>query len=135
MSPYSAFACCLQNMIIRSFARDKGRNNVTVDDLVHEITLKGRGVRLSRMIYISSYSSWLSFTIRGWKVWEQETASNDYEFANEFEVDPLKSSESEEGGGLIAPQEAFNRIADVVQEAVKKMEMVEEEKLRMVNKA
>ena len=50
-------------------------------------------------------------------------------------MDPSKSSESEEGGGLIAPQEAFNRIADVVQEAVKKMEMVEEEKLRMVKKA
>ncbi|KAL1804142.1 hypothetical protein ACET3Z_032789 [Daucus carota] len=56
-------------------------------------------------------------------------------FFQEFEVDPLKSSESEESGNLIAPQEAFNRIADVVQEAVKKMEMVEEEKLRMVKKA
>ncbi|KAK1396083.1 hypothetical protein POM88_005946 [Heracleum sosnowskyi] len=53
----------------------------------------------------------------------------------EFEVDPLNSSESEEGGGLIAPQEAFNRFADVVQEAIKKMKMVEEEKLRMVKKA
>ncbi|KAK1386904.1 hypothetical protein POM88_015082 [Heracleum sosnowskyi] len=50
-------------------------------------------------------------------------------------VDPLNSSESEEGGGLIAPQEAFNRFADVVQEAIKKMKMVEEEKLRMVKKA
>ncbi|KAK1363394.1 hypothetical protein POM88_038955 [Heracleum sosnowskyi] len=29
--------------LTRSFARDKGRNNITVDDLVHEITLKGRG--------------------------------------------------------------------------------------------
>ncbi|KAK1371021.1 hypothetical protein POM88_037113 [Heracleum sosnowskyi] len=34
-----------------------------------------------------------------------------------------------------APQEAFNRIADVVQEVVKKMKMVEEEKLWMVKKA
>ncbi|KAK1391551.1 hypothetical protein POM88_010607 [Heracleum sosnowskyi] len=53
----------------------------------------------------------------------------------EFEVDPLNSSESEEGGGLIAPQEVFNRFADVVQEAIKKMKMMEEEKLRMVKKA
>ncbi|XP_047307617.1 OBERON-like protein [Impatiens glandulifera] len=47
--------------------------------------------------------------------------------------------EEEEGGGgggrLIAPQEAFNRIADVVQEAIKKMEMVANEKMRMVKKA
>lgn len=35
----------------------------------------------------------------------------------------------------MAPQEAFNRIADVVQEAIKKMEMVEEEKVRMTKKA
>ncbi|KAK1399138.1 hypothetical protein POM88_009001 [Heracleum sosnowskyi] len=50
-------------------------------------------------------------------------------------VDPLNSSESEEGGGLIAPQEVFNRFANVVQEAIKKMKMVEKEKLRMVKKA
>lgn len=53
----------------------------------------------------------------------------------EHEADPSKNPESEEGGRLIAPQEAFNRIADVVQEAIKKMEMVEEEKMRMVKKA
>lgn len=56
-------------------------------------------------------------------------------FFQEHEVDPSKNPESEEGGRLIAPQEAFNRIADVVQEAIKKMEMVEEEKMRMVKKA
>lgn len=43
--------------------------------------------------------------------------------------------ESEEGGRLIAPQEAFNRIADVVREASRKMEMVSEEKMHMVKKA
>ncbi|KAK3000035.1 hypothetical protein RJ639_022632 [Escallonia herrerae] len=43
--------------------------------------------------------------------------------------------ETEDVGRVIAPQEAFNRIAEVVQEAIRKMEMVEEEKLRMVNKA
>lgn len=56
-------------------------------------------------------------------------------FFHELEVDQSKNSESEEGGRLIAPQEAFNRIADVVQEAIKKMEVVAEEKMRMVKKA
>lgn len=40
-----------------------------------------------------------------------------------------------EEGGVMAPQEAFNRIADVVHEAIKKMEMVEQEKALMVKKA
>ncbi|KAL6990648.1 hypothetical protein U1Q18_008767 [Sarracenia purpurea var. burkii] len=56
-------------------------------------------------------------------------------FFQELEVDPSKNSESEESGRLIAPQEAFNRIADVVQEVIGKMEMVAEEKMRMVKKA
>lgn len=33
----------LQIFSKRAFARKKGRNNVTVDDLVHVITPKGRG--------------------------------------------------------------------------------------------
>lgn len=53
----------------------------------------------------------------------------------ELDVDPSKNSDGDEGGRLIAPQEAFNRIADVVQEAIRKMEMVAEEKMRMVKKA
>ncbi|CAI9087149.1 OLC1v1021146C3 [Oldenlandia corymbosa var. corymbosa] len=57
-------------------------------------------------------------------------------FFQELEGDPnSKSQESEEGSRLIAPQEAFNKIADVVQEAIRKMEMVAEEKMRMVKKA
>ncbi|PSS24767.1 OBERON-like protein [Actinidia chinensis var. chinensis] len=56
-------------------------------------------------------------------------------FFQELEVDPSKNSENEESGRLIAPQEAFNKIADVVQEAIRKMEMVAEEKMRMVKKA
>ncbi|KAF6149587.1 hypothetical protein GIB67_011196 [Kingdonia uniflora] len=57
-------------------------------------------------------------------------------FFQELEVDPLKNPESEEGSGhLIAPQEACNRIADVVQETIRKMEMVADEKLRMFKKA
>lgn len=50
-------------------------------------------------------------------------------------MDMIKNIENDEGGRLIAPQEACNRIAEVVQEAVKKMEMVAEEKLRMYKKA
>ncbi|KAL2245018.1 OBERON-like protein [Sesamum indicum] len=53
----------------------------------------------------------------------------------ELEADPLKNQDTEEAGRMISPQEAFNRIADVVQEAVRKMEMVAEEKMRMVKKA
>nr|KAJ0201504.1 hypothetical protein LSAT_V11C600322850 [Lactuca sativa] len=53
-------------------------------------------------------------------------------FFQEFDIDPRKHEES---GGVMALQEAFNRIADVVQEAIKKMEMVEEEKVRMTKKA
>lgn len=54
---------------------------------------------------------------------------------SELDIDPLKSQESDEAGRMISPQEAFNKIADVVQEAVRKMEMVAEEKVRMVKKA
>ncbi|XP_038703661.1 OBERON-like protein isoform X2 [Tripterygium wilfordii] len=56
-------------------------------------------------------------------------------FFQELEVDFPKNVENGEGGRLIAPQEACNRIAEVVQEAVKKMEMVADEKLRMFKKA
>ncbi|KAM0951323.1 putative chromatin regulator PHD family [Dioscorea sansibarensis] len=56
-------------------------------------------------------------------------------FFQELEIDPTKSSESEEAGRLIAPQEACNKIAEVVQEAVRKMEMVAEEKMRMFKRA
>ncbi|GJT80435.1 OBERON-like protein [Tanacetum coccineum] len=55
-------------------------------------------------------------------------------FFQEFDMDPTKLQEGGEGR-LMAPQEAFNRIADVVQEAIKKMEMVEEEKVRITKKA
>ncbi|KAD1475660.1 hypothetical protein E3N88_42764 [Mikania micrantha] len=43
-------------------------------------------------------------------------------FFQEFDIDPTKHQEGGESR-LMAPQEAFNRIADVVQEAIKKMEM------------
>ncbi|KAJ8643720.1 hypothetical protein MRB53_005468 [Persea americana] len=56
-------------------------------------------------------------------------------FFQELEADPMKNHETEEGGRLIAPQEACNRIAEVVEEAVRKMEMVAEEKMRMFKKA
>ncbi|KAF8410842.1 hypothetical protein HHK36_003379 [Tetracentron sinense] len=56
-------------------------------------------------------------------------------FFQELEVDPPKSLETEEDGRLIAPQEACNRIAEVVQEAVRKMEIVADEKMRVFKKA
>ncbi|EYU33845.1 hypothetical protein ABFS83_08G153300 [Erythranthe nasuta] len=55
-------------------------------------------------------------------------------FFQELEADPTKNQETEEGR-TISPQEAFNKIADVVQEAVRKMETVADEKMRMVKKA
>ncbi|XP_038694153.1 OBERON-like protein isoform X2 [Tripterygium wilfordii] len=56
-------------------------------------------------------------------------------FFQELEVDSPKSMENGEGGRLIGPQESCNRIAQVVREAVQKMEMVADEKLRMFKKA
>ncbi|KAF5949792.1 hypothetical protein HYC85_011785 [Camellia sinensis] len=56
-------------------------------------------------------------------------------FFQELEMDSSKSPDSGEGGCTIAPQEACNRIAEVVQEAVKKMEIVADEKMRMFKKA
>lgn len=56
-------------------------------------------------------------------------------FFQELEVDSPKSLENGEAGRLIAPHEACNRIAEVVQEAIKKMEMVADEKKRMFKKA
>lgn len=53
----------------------------------------------------------------------------------ELELDSPKSLENGEGGRLIAPQEACNRIAEVVKEAIRKMEMVADEKMRMYKKA
>ncbi|XVE78329.1 hypothetical protein DITRI_Ditri13aG0136000 [Diplodiscus trichospermus] len=56
-------------------------------------------------------------------------------FFQEIDSDSPTSLENGEGGRLIAPQEACNRIADVVQEAIRKMEMVADEKMRMFKKA
>ncbi|THU63455.1 hypothetical protein C4D60_Mb01t15930 [Musa balbisiana] len=56
-------------------------------------------------------------------------------FFQELELDSPKNSENEEVGRLISPQEACNKIAEVVQEAVRKMEMVAEEKMRMFKRA
>ncbi|KAK8650826.1 hypothetical protein V6N13_140449 [Hibiscus sabdariffa] len=56
-------------------------------------------------------------------------------FFQELDMESSTSLENGEGGGLVAPQEACNRIADVVQEAIRKMEMVADEKLRMFKKA
>ncbi|CAN4095968.1 unnamed protein product [Withania somnifera] len=50
------------------------------------------------------------------------------------DVDPSKSQDNEDRSP-IAPLEAFNKIAEVVQEAIRKMEAVSEEKMRMVKKA
>ncbi|CAO2149875.1 unnamed protein product [Urochloa humidicola] len=53
----------------------------------------------------------------------------------ELDIDAPKSFENEEPGRAITPQEACNRIAEVVQEAVKKMEIVAEEKMRAYKRA
>ncbi|GAB4825283.1 hypothetical protein Ancab_008156 [Ancistrocladus abbreviatus] len=56
-------------------------------------------------------------------------------FFQELEADSSKRTELGEGGRLLAPQEACKQIAEVVQEAIMKMEMVADEKLRMLKKA
>lgn len=50
-------------------------------------------------------------------------------------MDLTSNSENDESGGFIAPQEACNRITEVVQEAMRKMEMIAEENMRMYKKA
>ncbi|KAI7987796.1 Protein OBERON 2 [Camellia lanceoleosa] len=50
-------------------------------------------------------------------------------------MDSSRNPESGEDRRVIAPQEACNQIAEVVQEALKKMEMVADEKMRMFKKA
>lgn len=56
-------------------------------------------------------------------------------YVAELELDLPNSSLSEDVGHPISPQEACNKIADVVQEAVRKMEMVAEEKMRLFKRA
>ncbi|KAK9018012.1 hypothetical protein V6N11_001002 [Hibiscus sabdariffa] len=56
-------------------------------------------------------------------------------FFQELGLDSPTRQEYVEGGRLIAPQDACNRIADVVQEAIRKMEMVADEKMRLFKKA
>ncbi|CAO2812913.1 unnamed protein product [Amaranthus hypochondriacus] len=56
-------------------------------------------------------------------------------FFQELEADPSRNAGLGEGGRLLAPQEACKQIAEVVQEAIRKMEMVADEKLRMLKKA
>ncbi|KAG6383401.1 hypothetical protein SASPL_156851 [Salvia splendens] len=55
-------------------------------------------------------------------------------FFQELE-DSFKNQDNEDAGKMLSPQEAFNKTAEVVQEAVRKMEMVAEEKMLMVKKA
>jgi len=50
-------------------------------------------------------------------------------------VDSTEGLENGESGRSIAPQDACNRIAEVVAEAIRKMEMVADEKMRMFKKA
>ncbi|CAL5342303.1 unnamed protein product [Camellia sinensis] len=56
-------------------------------------------------------------------------------FFQELDMDSSRNPESGEDRRVIAPQEACNQIAEVVQEALKKMEMVADEKMRMFKKA
>ncbi|KAI8003821.1 hypothetical protein LOK49_LG08G02078 [Camellia lanceoleosa] len=52
-----------------------------------------------------------------------------------LDMDSSRNPESGEDRRVIAPQEACNQIAEVVQEALKKMKMVADEKMRMFKKA
>ncbi|CAM8991915.1 unnamed protein product [Rhodiola kirilowii] len=56
-------------------------------------------------------------------------------FFQELEMESPNNQEIGENGHPIAPQDACNRIAEVVQEAIRKMEMVADEKMRMLKKA
>ncbi|MCD9559266.1 hypothetical protein HAX54_017134 [Datura stramonium] len=56
-------------------------------------------------------------------------------FFQELDMDSPKNTEAGNSSRLVPPQEACNRIAQVVQEAVQKMELVADEKMRMLKKA
>lgn len=56
-------------------------------------------------------------------------------FYEELEMDSSRSLEAGNNGRMIPPQEACNRIAAVVQEAVQTMGIVADEKMRMLKKA
>lgn len=56
-------------------------------------------------------------------------------FFQEPELEFSMASVKEEGGRLLVPQEACSRLAEVVREASKKMEMVAEQKMRLCKKA
>lgn len=53
----------------------------------------------------------------------------------ELEIESSENHENDDSSRSLSPKEACNRIANVVQEAVKKMETVAEEKLRMLKRA
>lgn len=53
----------------------------------------------------------------------------------DLEIESPKNHGNEDSGRTISPKEACNQIAEVVQDAVKKMEMVAEEKLRTLKRA
>nr|GMC70633.1 OBERON-like protein [Ipomoea batatas] len=56
-------------------------------------------------------------------------------FFQELEMDSSRKFEAQNSGRMIPAQEACGQISEVVQEAVRKLEMVAEEKLRMLKKA
>ncbi|XP_059282272.1 OBERON-like protein [Lycium ferocissimum] len=56
-------------------------------------------------------------------------------FLQEPEMNLSRSSEAGNNGRMTPPQEACNRIAEVVEEAMQTMEMVADEKLRMLKRA
>ncbi|GMJ01275.1 OBERON2 [Hibiscus trionum] len=66
---------------------------------------------------------------------ESATCRSILVFFQELGLDSPTRQEYVEGGRLIAPQDACSRIADVVQEAIRKMEMVADEKMRLFKKA
>ncbi|CAN4110171.1 unnamed protein product [Withania somnifera] len=56
-------------------------------------------------------------------------------FLQELEMDSSKSYEAGNSGRMMPPQEACNRIAEVVQEAMQTMDIVADEKMRMLKRA
>ncbi|XP_059291975.1 protein OBERON 2-like [Lycium ferocissimum] len=56
-------------------------------------------------------------------------------FFRELDMDSPKNTDAGNSSRVVPPQEACNRISQVVQEAVQKMELVADEKMRMLKKA
>ncbi|CAN4084499.1 unnamed protein product [Withania somnifera] len=107
------------------------------ESLVRELTVVSKIFRLSentRARQLFWKSEELIEKLKG-GVAETTACRTILTFLQELEMDSSKSYEAGNSGRIIPPQQACNRIAEVVQEAMQTMDTVADEKLRMLKRA